>query len=418
MNPSCPDIPGYAVECELGRGGMGVVYRARRESTGQRLALKVILIDGREVGFQELARFRIEAEAMACLNHPNIIKVRDIGLVCGHPFLAIDLAPGGSLRDRLSGRPLSPRWSAGLARTLALALGHAHGRGMLHRDLKPANVLFMEEDVPVLSDFGLVKFAVPLGKVHDACCTIDMSSMLDELLASQFAAELRAQYAPISGPDGPEDSVLDELWRQCDTRTGLLPPREARRAAVRLFLDVARRGRTRPGRPEPILDDLTRSGSLMGSPTYMAPEQAAGDLDRVGPQTDLHALGAILYVLLTGRPPFQAPRLDALLQQVKSAVPVPPHQLVAEIPEEIEAICLRCLEKAPERRFRDAHSLAEALSNFLGRAASSGEVPARRTSIPERSAGSSPPPKTRAGTSTTLDQPGESKRRWWPFRRS
>lgn len=164
-------IIGYEVEEELGRGGMGVVYRVRQQSTGRRLALKMILC-GRGATFQELARFRIEAEAMACLNHPNIIKIRDVGVAAGCPFFVLDWAERGSLKDWLRKQtPREPLWCADLVRTLALAMQHAHGRGMLHRDLKPANILMMGDGTPKISDFGLVKFAAPVAKVSQACCT-------------------------------------------------------------------------------------------------------------------------------------------------------------------------------------------------------------------------------------------------------
>jgi serine/threonine protein kinase len=153
-----PGIPGYDVEAELGRGGMGVVYRARRHNDGAVLALKMIL-RGRGASFAELARFRIEAEALACLNHPNIVKIRDVGLYAGYPFIAIDFAERGSLKQAVPRGPQRPMWAAELVRTLALAMQHAHERGMLHRDLKPANVLLMSDGLPVITDFGLVKSA-------------------------------------------------------------------------------------------------------------------------------------------------------------------------------------------------------------------------------------------------------------------
>src|SRR5262249_41189297 len=158
---------GYEVEAELGRGGMGVVYRVRRRATDSVLALKMIL-SGRGATFQELARFRVEAEAMACLNHPNIIKIRDVGVASGYPFFRLEFGAKGSLRPGIQGRPQPIRWSVELVRTLASAMQHAHGRGMLHRDLKPANILFLGDGTPKISDFGLVKFAAPIARVSEA----------------------------------------------------------------------------------------------------------------------------------------------------------------------------------------------------------------------------------------------------------
>jgi serine/threonine protein kinase len=147
MSRDLPDIPGYEVEGELGRGGMGVVYKVRQRTTGTVLALKMILC-GQEATFQELARFRIEAEAMACLDHPNIIKIHDIGLSAGCPSIIMDFAELGSLKQFIAKQRPPARWSAEFVKTLALAMHHAHGRGMLHRDLKPVNVLLMGDGTP------------------------------------------------------------------------------------------------------------------------------------------------------------------------------------------------------------------------------------------------------------------------------
>ncbi|MBY0395090.1 MAG: serine/threonine protein kinase, partial [Thermoleophilia bacterium] len=172
MDDAWPEIDGYELLDELGRGGMGVVYRARRRSDGAPRALKVML-RGRDASLSALARFRIEAEALACLKHPNIIRVRDIGVHRGIPYFAMDYAAGGSLKSAQAADPgpWPARRAAELVRTLALAIDHAHGRGMLHRDLKPANILLTEEGQPVVSDFGLVKFASPIGEVSEMYCT-------------------------------------------------------------------------------------------------------------------------------------------------------------------------------------------------------------------------------------------------------
>src|SRR5262249_39942291 len=143
------------------------VYRVRRHADGQTLALKVVPCEG--ATFQELARFRVEAEALACLDHPNVVKVHEIGLAAGSPFFSMDFAAGGTLRQLARGAALPPAAATEVVATLALAVQHAHGRGMLHRDLKPANVLLMGDGTLKLSDFGLVKFAAKRSKVSSAC---------------------------------------------------------------------------------------------------------------------------------------------------------------------------------------------------------------------------------------------------------
>jgi serine/threonine protein kinase len=366
-----PNIPGYDVEAELGRGGMGVVYRVRHQATASVLALKMILC-GRGATFQELARFRIEAEAMACLDHPNIIKIRDVGVFSGYPFFALDYAARGSLKQVAGGRPQAVRWSAELVRTLALAMQHAHGRGMLHRDLKPANILIMADGTPAISDFGLVKFAAPMARVRDACSTFSVSELaLDEELL-RFARELSAQYQPLDAADIDEEELTLRTWQECATRTGALGD-GGKVQAVRAFLHESRRQALAP----PCPDGLTRSGAVMGSPSYMAPEQALGDLGRIGPHTDVYGLGGILYELLTGRPPFVAPEralgdllgrigdLGRILTQVVSQPPCPLRRLEPSIPPALEAICLRCLEKDVERRPPRASDLADDLTHFL-----------------------------------------------------
>jgi serine/threonine protein kinase len=362
MGDPLPEIPGYDVEAELGRGGMGVVYRVRRHQDGMTLALKMIL-RGRGASFAELARFRIEAEALACLDHPNIIGVRDVGLYDGYPYFAMPFAAGGSLRQVTARGPQKPRWAAEVVRTVALAVQHAHDRGMLHRDLKPANVLLMADGTPMVTDFGLVKFANPVREVSRMYCTVAEVSLLDVEL-SLFAAELGAQYRSVAdAPALGEDEVTRSFWEQCAARTGLLGDGERLRS-VRAFLSGTLQQPAREAAELP-LDDLTRSGAVLGSPSYMAPEQAAGDLARIGPRTDVYALGGILYELLTGRPPFRSRAVFVVLGQVTSERPTPPRQLVPEVSRDIEAVCLKCLEKPPEDRYPSASALAEDLTRFL-----------------------------------------------------
>jgi WD40 repeat protein len=264
-------VPGYEVLDELGRGAMGVVYRARQLSLKRPVALKMLLHAG-HASPEQRARFRAEAEAVARLQHPNIVQVYEVGEVEGHLYCSLELVGGGSLAQRLTGTPLLSQQPARLTEVLARAVQAAHERGVIHRDLKPANVLLTEDGVPKVADFGLAKRA-----------------------------------------DAP---------------------------SVR-----------------------TQSGAVVGTPSYMAPEQAAGE--SVGPSADVYALGAVLYECLTGRPPFQgATVLDTLLL-VRTQEPVPPSRLQPRVPRDLETICLKCLEKAPARRFGSALALAEDLRRFL-----------------------------------------------------
>jgi serine/threonine protein kinase/lipoprotein NlpI len=273
-------VPGYEVLEEVGRGGMGVVYKARQLKLNRLVALKMLLT-GVHSGPEHLARFRAEAEAIARLEHPHIVHVYEVGEHKRKPFCALEFVGGGSLDKRLVGEPLSPRQAAALAETLARAMEAAHRGGIIHRDLKPANVLLvggpelpLERCLPKITDFGLAK-------------------QLDE-----------------------------DSWK-------------------------------------------TRSGAIMGTPSYMAPEQAGGQADRTGPCTDVYALGAMLYEFLTGRPPFRAATMMDTLEQVRYQEPVPPSRLQPKVPRDLETICLKCLQKEPPKRYASAQGLADDLERFL-----------------------------------------------------
>jgi formylglycine-generating enzyme required for sulfatase activity/tRNA A-37 threonylcarbamoyl transferase component Bud32 len=267
-----PGVAGYENLGELGRGGMGVVYKARQVRANRVVALKMILAGG-HAGEHELARFRTEAEAVARLQHPNIVQIHEVGEAEGRPFFSLEYCPGGSLAGKLQGTPLPPREAAQLVEVLARAMDAAHQKGVIHRDLKPANVLLAEDGTPKITDFGLAK------KLEDA--------------AGQ-----------------------------------------------------------------------TGSGDVLGTPSYMAPEQAGGRAREVEPLADVYALGAILYECLTGRPPFRAATaLDTLLQ-VLSAEPVAVRQLQPKVPVDLETICLKCLRKEPGRRYASAAELADDLRRF------------------------------------------------------
>jgi formylglycine-generating enzyme required for sulfatase activity/WD40 repeat protein len=266
-----PCIPGYEVLGELGRGGMGVVYKARHVRLKRSVALKMIL-GGALVGPEHLARFRTEAEAVARLQHPHIVQIYEVGEHNGLPFLALEFVDGGSLSAKLAGNPQEPAEAARVVETLAEAMHAAHQAGVLHRDLKPANVLLTTSGAPKVTDFGLAK-------------------QLDD-------------------PSGH-----------------------------------------------------TRSGVPMGTPSYMAPEQAAGEKD-IGPGADVYALGAILYECLTGRPPFRGATLLDTLDQVRTQEPVSPRALQPKLSRDLETVCLKCLQKEPHRRYASAADLAEELRRF------------------------------------------------------
>jgi WD40 repeat protein len=268
--PDSRRVPGYEILGELGRGGMGVVYKARDLRLKRLAALKMVL-GGGHAGEQELARFRTEAEAVARLQHPNIVGIYEVGVHDGLPYFALEFCSGGSLDRKLDGTPLPAQQAAALTEKLSRAMQAAHDKDVIHRDLKPANVLLAEDGTPKITDFGLAK-------------------------------------------------KLDEAGQ-------------------------------------------TRTGSIMGTPSYMAPEQAGGGKD-VGPAADVYALGAILYELLTGRPPFKATTPLDTVMQVLSDEPVPPTQLQSRTPHDLETIALKCLQKEPARRYASAAELADDLRRF------------------------------------------------------
>ena len=270
---SLPSVPGYEMEAVLGRGGMGVVFRARHVRLNRRVALKMLLA-GAYAAPHERARFQREAEAVAGLRHPNIVQVYDVGDCDGRPYFTMEYVEGGSLAHKLAGAPQPARQAAQLVATLAAAVHAAHTRGIVHRDLKPANVLLAEDGTPMVADFGLA--------------------------------------------------------RRQDDGAG-----------------------------------LTYTGEAVGTPGYMAPEQALGRPDTVGPATDIYGLGAILYELLTGRPPFRAATAAETVQQVISQEPAPPSRLNDQVPHDLETICLKCLDKEPSRRYGTATELAGDLLRFL-----------------------------------------------------
>jgi eukaryotic-like serine/threonine-protein kinase len=281
QRPGFPQVPGYEVEAVLGHGGMGIVYKARHLRLNRTVALKMLLA-GAYAGPQDLARFQLEAEAVAGLHHANVVQVHDVADHEGRPYLSLEFIDGGSLAQKLTGAPQPARQAAALLVTLAGAVHAAHQGGIVHRDLKPANILLTADGTPKISDFGL-------------------------------ARRLESDAGP------------------------------------------------------------TQSGALLGTPSYMSPEQARGKDRAIGPAADTYALGAILYELLTGRPPFRGETPAETVLQVISQEPVPPARLNPRVPRDLETICLKCLHEEPERRYASARALAEDLDRFL-----SGEAIAAR----------------------------------------
>ena len=269
--PVAVSIPGYEILGVLGRGGMGTVYKARQCGFDRLVALKMIHAGGH--AGDDLARFRTEAQAVACLQHPNIVQVFEIGEHEGWHFFTFEFCAGGSLEKKLNGVPLPPAEAARLVETLAHAVHAAHQHRILHRDLKPSNILLEADGTPKITDFGLAK-------------------------------------------------KLDEVGQ-------------------------------------------TASGAVLGTPSYMAPEQARGRLQDLGPATDVYGLGAILYELLTGRPPFKAATTLETIVQVMSAEPAAPARLQPGTPCALETICLKALAKEPGRRYAGAQELADDLKRFL-----------------------------------------------------
>ncbi len=263
----------YTLEAEIGRGGMGVVYRAIRNVDGSQVAIKMIL-KGDFATEAEQKRFDAEAVASAKLDHPNIIPIYEIGETQGRKFFCMKLIQGQSLGERLSRGPMPAYRSAKLLEEISAAIHYAHGQGILHRDLKPSNIMLDDEGHGYVADFGLAK--------------------------------------------------------------------EATNRVT-----------------------LTRSGAILGTPSYMAPEQAAGNRDQTGISSDVYSLGAILYHMLTGRPPFLGATPIETVLLVLEQDPVSPRVLNQRADRRLEMIAMRCLQKPQDLRYSTAEDLNNDIKAFL-----------------------------------------------------
>jgi tetratricopeptide (TPR) repeat protein len=294
----CP-FGGYELLEEVGRGGMGVVYRARQAAPQRVVALKMIL-GGRFASPADLERFRREADLVAGLDHPNIVPIYEVGEHQGQHYFTMKLVEGGNLAQHLDRFRAEPRAAARLVATVARAVHHAHQRGLLHRDLKPANVLL-------------------------AACAL----------------------APVSPHTGAKPQAVEWVPHITDFGLAKRLPRPGDGAAP-------------PAGGSYV--SLTTPGTAVGTPSYMAPEQAAGEVTTAA---DVYALGAILYELLTGRPPFKgATPVETLMQVLGQEAPAP-RALDPRIDRDLEAVCLKCLRRGPGRRYASARDLAEDLERFL-----------------------------------------------------
>jgi serine/threonine protein kinase len=273
---AAPEIPGYQILAELGRGGMGVVYHAVQTRLGRPVALKMILA-GEFAGSADRIRFMTEAEVVARLHHPNIVQLYEFNVHNGIPYFSLEFVDGGTLERRLARQPLPPAEAAALLETLARAVQYAHDHGVVHRDLKPSNILLE-----------------PLPR-HGS---------------DQAPAGGQSSHKHLHG-----NSSFGTL--SCVVREAAVVPK-----VTDFGLAKSTAGST----------GLTQSGAVMGTPSYMAPEQAEGKGREVGPAADVYALGAILYECLTGRPPFQAATPVYTIYQALYLLGVPPRRLQPNVP--------------------------------------------------------------------------------------
>jgi serine/threonine protein kinase len=328
---------------------MGVVYKARSIGSDRLVAIK-FMRSLEPCDLQLLARFRIEAEAVACLRHENIVPVLEIGAFGGHPYLALEYLAGGDLKAAVRSETPSPVWSARIAAGIARGLHHAHRLGILHRDLKPQNILIGTDGTPRITDFGLAKFTIT-GESRER---LRSASILPGIRGSLMELERFA-------PGDNLDHRVEEATKQAFTECGPQYAETITAVAVKEFVSVAVREsdsqRTRCFDYEP-----TKQGDILGTPAYMAPEQTMGDIASYGPHTDIYSLGVVLYELLCGRQPHKGNSVPELFDQIRNKAPQP---MSRGVPPKLAAICTRCLSKRVDERYSNAAQLAEKLEHFL-----------------------------------------------------
>jgi eukaryotic-like serine/threonine-protein kinase len=313
--PALPDIPGYEIQGELGSGGMGIVYLAYDPRLKRQVAIKVIRT-GSFARKEELARFHTEAEAIARLQHPNIAQIYEVGEHQDRPYLVLEHLEGGSLDQLLAGKPQPARAAACLVETLARAIHHAHERGIVHRDLKPGNILLQTERSQSRKD-----------------AKEDQEEKKEQ--NQQPSSSLRSSFASL---------------RLCE-RSSFIP--KITDFGLAKFLVGG------PG--------VTSSGAVLGTASYMPPEQARAETSQIGPATDVYALGAILYEMLTGRPPFQGASAAETTLQVLTEDPMPLRHWQPRVRRDLETICLKCLEKKTRQALRQRSIAGGGFGPFPGR---------------------------------------------------
>jgi eukaryotic-like serine/threonine-protein kinase len=284
-----PMVPGYDLIEVVGRGGMGVVFRAWQRGVNREVAVK-LLHRGAADG-DEAVRFRREGEALGKLRHPNVVQVFDVGVAEGRPFLVMEFVPGGPLSKHAEGKPIAPGVAAEIVEGIGQGVQHAHEQGILHRDLKPGNIL------------------------------------LSGVRAQEPGVSEGSPLTPGSSPITPKIADFG-LARRIDA------------------------GET-----------LTQAGMIVGTPSYMAPEQVAGN-ERLTPACDVYGLGAVLYELLTGRPPFSGASPADVLLQARNVDPVPPSRVIPTLPRDLNTVCLKCLAKDPRKRYSSAGAVVEDLRRW------------------------------------------------------
>jgi serine/threonine protein kinase/predicted Zn-dependent protease len=335
QEPLLPEklIGPYHIEEEIGRGGMGVVYKAFHPQLKRTVALKV-LIAGEDASDEAIARFHREAEAIAKIgHHQGIVPIYEIGQVERESgagalreaplhYIAMHFVEGTSLDRAIDEGNITPGKAALITRKIADALAHAHERGVLHRDIKPANIL--------------------------------LAKRRDETGSSSDSGE--GEEAPSGteseGPDAPRPSSTPRRERSSG---GFELGFEPMLTDFGLAKDVACESK------------MTRSGATLGTPQYMPPEQADGRLENIDARSDVYALGATLYEMLTLSPPFDGTAMVKIIFEILTREPLLPRRKNPAVDRDLEVICMKCLEKKPENRYASASALAEDLDRYLNR---------------------------------------------------